>query len=349
MTHSPTDIALDRTGSHTWRLFVDWCSATGHVALPAQPEALAEFLADHPAQRGTHRRRVTAINSMHRRRGLPEPGRAHAVHAALATRRHARLAAVVDELDERIAHLPVSGWPHGLFGRRDALILTLVAAGLTYTEIAALRRGQLRRQGHEVLIDSARQWCLGLDHRGSEYAPVAVYSRWARVQEILDGFPNIRMLAHYFEHPIEPGADRPAPVLSPGVVGQPLIVAIDRWGYTPLRPTPMSEQSVAAITRAHLSGDAPAHRRSARKPVARIEPIARPSRDTHNSITLDSRSYLRGVTARRRADAWLTSVGDELDGVADRAEQLLEQLAAIVGEATEAPFEDDSGGSINRG
>ena len=70
MTLPAMGIQLDRTASHTWALFVDWCSATGHVALPAQPETLAEFLADHPAQLGTHRRRVTAINSTHRQRGF---------------------------------------------------------------------------------------------------------------------------------------------------------------------------------------------------------------------------------------------------------------------------------------
>ena len=86
MTSPASGVDLDPTASHTWTLFADWCSATGHVALPAQPETLAEFLADHPARLGTHRRRVTAINSAHRQCGLSEPGRAHAVHAALATR-----------------------------------------------------------------------------------------------------------------------------------------------------------------------------------------------------------------------------------------------------------------------
>jgi len=342
MTRYPTDVDLDRTASHTWRLFVDWCSATGHVPLPAQPETLAEFLADHPARLGTHRRRVTAINSMHRQCGLPEPGRAHTVHAALATRRHVRLQAVSDLLEDLVRQLPVFGWPHGLFGRRDALILTLVAVGLTYTEITALRRGDLRRQGHELFIEGARQWRLCLDPEAAEHAPAAVYSRWSRLQEILDGFPNARMLAHYFEHPIEPLADRPAPVLNAGVAGQPLIVSIDRWGYTPLRPTPMSEQSIATITRAHLAGAAPAHRRGTPRPTAGIEPIGRPSaNEADPAITLDPRYYRRGVTARRRADAWLSSVVDELDGVASRAEELLDQLATIVGDAVEFASDDD--------
>ena len=55
---SPAVGHLDRTSQHTWALFADWCCATGHVALPAQPETLAEFLADHPARVTTHRRRV---------------------------------------------------------------------------------------------------------------------------------------------------------------------------------------------------------------------------------------------------------------------------------------------------
>lgn len=334
MTASPGGVHLDASASHTWRLFVDWCSATGHVALPAEPETLAEFLADHPAAVGTHRRRVATVNAAHRQCRLSEPGRAHVVHAALATRRHARLQAISDVLDEAIRQLPVNGWPHGLFGRRDAMILTFVSAGLTYTEIAALRRGDVREQGPDLVIDSRRQWRLGAGLQPSEHSPAAVHSRWARVQEILDGFPTARMLAHYIEHPPEPGVDRPAPFLSVSAAEQPLIVSIDRWGYTPLRPTPLTEQSIAAITRAHLSGQAPRHRRHAPLRSAGMEAATRPPRDdVAEAITLDAESYRRGVTARRRAHAWLSDVGDELDGVADRAEELLEQLAAIVDDA----------------
>jgi hypothetical protein len=336
MTVPANGIRLDRTAAHTWNLFLDWCSATGHVALPAQPETVAEFLADHPARVATHRRRVTAINAAHRQRGLSEPGRAQNVHAALATRRHQRLQAIGAMLGECIRQLPVNGWPHGLFGRRDALILTLVAAGLTYTEVAALRRGEVHRRGHELLIDGARQWRLGGPDPG-EYGPVAAYERWARVQEILDRFANARMLAHYFEHPPEPSADRPAPMLDGAAAEQPLIVSIDRWGYTPLHPTPMSEQSVAGITRAHLSGRAPNHRRRNPLPSTTMLRTPQPSSDDDHPLALDERHYWRGITARRRAAAWLTSVGDELDDVADRAEQLLAQLALIVDEAQMPP------------
>jgi hypothetical protein len=338
MTSSAGGVDLDPTASHTWSLFVDWCTATGHIALPAPPETLAEFLADHPARVSTHRRRVTAINSAHRQSGFSEPGRSQAVHAALATRRHERLQTFTDVLDEAIRQLPVNGWPHGLFGRRDALILTLVAAGLTYTEIARLRRGDVRRHGHELVIDGDRRWRLGTDVDPADRGPAAVHDRWSRVQEILDGFPTIRILAHYFEHPPDSAADRPAPFLSVVAAEQPLIVRIDRWGYTPLRPTPMTEQSIAAVTRTQVSGHAPTHRRRTPLPRPIIDAKVRPAcEDGEDPIALDPRYYRRGVTARRRAQAWLTTVGDELDGVSSRAEELLEQLAEIVGEAYNEP------------
>jgi hypothetical protein len=283
---------------------------------------------------------------VHRQRGLSEPGRTQAVRAALATRRYERLRAVSGVLEERIRQLPVIGWPHGLFGRRDALILTLVAAGMAFSEIAVLRRGDVRRVGHELMIDSAGQWRIGAGLELSEHNPAVVYSRWARVQEILDGFPNARQLAHYFEHPPAPAADRLAPVLTAAVADQPLIVSIDRWGYTPLRPAPLSRQSISSITGAHLSGEARAHRRPTPQSGIDRVPAVRPHPEqAADAMTLDPRYHLRGVRARRRANAWLTNVGDELDEVASRAEQLLERLAAIVDEAHQMPVADESGPS----
>ena len=329
---SPAVGHLDRTSQHTWALFADWCCATGHVALPAQPETLAEFLADHPARVSTHRRRVAAINSVHRHSGLREPGRAHAVHAALVTRRVHRLQVIADALDECIRGLPVSGWPQGLFGRRDAQILSLVRAGLTYTEIAALRRGELRQQGHELVIASRRLWRLGPGDGPTDHSPLAVHARWARVQAVLDGFPSIRMLRNYFDGPAAAEGTLSV-VRAPGKVAadQPVVVSIDRWGYTPLRPTLLSEQSIAAITRAHLSGQARAHRGRPARPSVDSDAAQTAVQETPDEpIVLDHRYYLRGVAARRRAHSWLTTVADELDAVSGQAEQLLEQLAAIV-------------------
>jgi hypothetical protein len=159
------------------------------------------------------------------------------------------------------------------------------------------------------------------------------------VQSILDGYPNIRMLAHYFENTAQPAAAATVPVLATATARQPLIVSIDRWGYTPLRPTPITPQALAAITRAHLAGDAPTHRTRTRR--VRVPAALIPARNVGDEpVTLDHQYYRRGLHARRRAQAWLTTVGDELDGVASRADELLQQLAAIVDDAATRPDEE---------
>lgn len=322
---------LDRTAHHVWTLFVDWTTATDTTALPADPETVAQFLADHPAKPATHRRRVGAINAIHRQHGLPEPGRAAAVHAALATRRHQRIRVVSAAVGDLIPRIPTTGWPHGLFGRRDALILTLVAAGLGYTDIAALRRGDIGNEGDTLLIDTSPPQRIHLTSADPAYSPQAVHQRWAVVQSLLvDRFFNAAMLADFLDR--NPGRLQ-APTLQPKAAQQPLLVSIDRWGYPPLRPTPITAQSIAAITRAHLTGRAPSHRpRRLETPAADAFAPAPQAQPEKQLVLLDG-YYDHGIRARRRAKQELTMVGDALDQVTTRAEHLLVQLAQIVGES----------------
>ena len=133
-------LVVPRRYRHDWALFADWCVACGHRALPAHPSVLAEFLADHPAAEGTQRRRVTAFNAVHTRAGLPAPGRAETIRQLLGTARADRLARVGERVAQVVPRIPVTGWPGGLFVRRDALLLVLAAVGLGFEEIARLRR-----------------------------------------------------------------------------------------------------------------------------------------------------------------------------------------------------------------
>jgi hypothetical protein len=122
--------------------------------------------------------------------------------------------------------------------------------------------------------------------------------------------------------------------LTEKLAGQPLIVSIDRWGYTPLVPTPMTEQSLAAITGAHLAGRSPSHRiRTRPRPVEDAATRTPAQTDPPAPTLLDGRSYLRGIQARRRAHADLGALDDILDSVATRADQLLDELAVVVDEA----------------
>ncbi len=108
---------------HDWALFADWCSAADHRPIPATPETLALFLHEHPAAVATQRRRLSAINAVHTRHGYPAPGRTEAVRRHLDAARAERFDRLSRLLLQRAAQLPTTGWPSGLFGRRDALLL----------------------------------------------------------------------------------------------------------------------------------------------------------------------------------------------------------------------------------
>src|SRR5690242_8129158 len=97
-------------------LFVDWCDATDHRALPADPTTVLEFLADCPAATATQRRRVIAIDHHHTSAGHPAPGAEPRVREALG-RPPTELPSVAPETQERVDAtlrlLPSRGWTGG--------------------------------------------------------------------------------------------------------------------------------------------------------------------------------------------------------------------------------------------
>src|SRR5664279_4688922 len=73
-----------RTYTADWALFTDWCAATDTItALPADPQAVIDFMQDCPAAPATLRCRVAAIDHHHAGAGYPRPGESVAVRAAL--------------------------------------------------------------------------------------------------------------------------------------------------------------------------------------------------------------------------------------------------------------------------
>ncbi|MCH9734103.1 MAG: hypothetical protein K0U78_06055 [Actinomycetia bacterium] len=79
--------AVGRREQAVWSLFTDWCAALDHPALPADPMVLAQFLDAHPAAKLTQRRRVSVINSIHRRSGHHRPGHVQTIRNLLNHRR----------------------------------------------------------------------------------------------------------------------------------------------------------------------------------------------------------------------------------------------------------------------
>lgn len=91
------------------------------------------------------------------------------------------------------------GWPQGLFGRRDAALLTLAAAGLPFTTLAALRQRDLHIDDDTVTIGA--QPLLTLPATGDQHTcPVRVMRRCTALLIHLphDGAPVL--LEHHLTH-----------------------------------------------------------------------------------------------------------------------------------------------------
>ncbi|MDH6284608.1 hypothetical protein [Prescottella agglutinans] len=256
---SPTAAATAPRGyQYDWQLFADWCAAIEEPSLPADPLTVALFLDENPAALGTQRVRVTAINGMHKRYGYPAPGTARAIRERL-TRRTRPRPDRQDAARRVVAMLPTTGWPAGLFGRRDALILVLSCyLDLSPTEIGRLRRTDVTFDGQAVHIAGGHDITVPADLDDPRGGAVPAYLRWARLQAYNDRYPSNRMLAE--------SLIASAPVTDDTVVGAqrlpqvrydgPLIPAFDRWGHAPLGRAGMSRHAVAKVVSAHLAGTA---------------------------------------------------------------------------------------------
>ncbi|WP_458683797.1 site-specific integrase [Prescottella equi] len=321
MTTTPA--ARPRRYRYDWALFADWCHAADLPSLPAAPSTLALFLAEHPATVSTQRARVTAINWHHDHTGLPAPGRADTIRDLLDERRAHRLRNASELLRQQIPHFPTDGWPQGLFGRRDATLLLIAAAGIPLQHITRLQRRHLICDGEALVVDTGRyRYRLEPTTGDPDLAPAAVYRRWAQVLAFTDRHPSTRTLAAHLTRGTLPDiTDDPSPE---GLVFTP----IDRWGYLPLPPQPLTVGSIAAIVRQHLTGTAPTHTLPPRRP--RPAPAASDPTPMPEPPPLSDEYYDRGTAARRDALTALADVGDMLDDVEARADTLLEQTLALI-------------------
>jgi site-specific recombinase XerD len=137
-----------------WRT---WCAGRDLTALPADPLAVAAWLA-HLADAGHApryvARRLSALNDAHRTAGHPAPGNSEGVRRTLAgIRRTAARAGHrprrARALDTATVRALVEDLPDTLAGRRDrALILLGYALGLRASDLVWLRIEDLTPAGH---------------------------------------------------------------------------------------------------------------------------------------------------------------------------------------------------------
>lgn len=306
---------------HDWALFADWGTATDHRPIPAAPEALALFLHEHPAAVATQRRRLSAINVVHTRHGYPAPGRTETVRRHLDVARAQRLDRLARVLLQRAAELPTTGWPSGLFGRRDALLLVLAATGMSFTDITRLRRRDLTVDGNILVVTTPAGERVRLPPapEAGDNPAVAIYRRWAQIQAFLDRYPGTHLLRHHLTDPTDIVTDP----LDVEQARQPLLCPIDRWGHLPHAQS-MTAQSVSMLVRAHLSGRAPLRR------ALPVPPQDDSGAPVESDFILDSGYYDRGIATRRRDHEALKDLTDVFDEIEQRADALLDELLAVL-------------------
>ncbi|TWH10371.1 hypothetical protein L618_004000000260 [Rhodococcus rhodochrous J45] len=159
----------------------------------------------------------------------------------LDTTRAQRLDRLGRLLIQRAVELPTTGWPSGLFGRRDALLLVLAATGMTFTDITRLRRRDLQLDGNALVVTTraGERFRLEPEPAAGDNPAAAIYRRWAEIQTFLDQHPGTHLLRHHLTDPVEIVTDP----LDAEQARQPLLCPIDRWGHFPHNQS-MTPQSV---------------------------------------------------------------------------------------------------------
>ena len=241
---------LPASSRASWQLYTDWCAATDAPPLPATPQQLQAFLRDVPAAFSTSVARVRAIRAAHTITGTPIPDAPTPTFPAL------RVGTEWASVETALQALPLTRYPAGLVGRRDALVLLLLDhLHLTRASVRAIRITDVdptRWRIAETLLprtDSAI------------HCPRCILSRWLRVlgpaalgfrvsvRELLD--PAVFTDRHDCTDPLE----------DTWTVAPNLLPSIDRHGW--LTNTTISTRTISALT-AHRQDPTlpPAHHRS---------------------------------------------------------------------------------------
>ncbi|OAK56237.1 hypothetical protein [Rhodococcoides kyotonense] len=313
---------------YDWALFVDWCAAAELTSLPATPMTVAEFLDENPAGDAVQRRRVSAINRQHLDADHFPPGSVTSIRLALDGVRSGRIGRLATRLRAIAAVLPTTGTAEALFGRRDAVLLLLAGAGLSFRAIAELDHTDVSVDGPDVWIGGRHLIRIPANTADSESA-ARIWNRWWEVLHFSDRYPSTSLLAKQLQRSRFPDMGewprRPGPVAVP----------IDQWGHMPFPPTPMTPDAIAAVVHAYLTDIPP--RRKARRPSRHIDDennqdFTETSTTEPVSVDLDPGYYERGVQARSLAHTAMTDVPGLVDDIEDRIEHLLQRTLDLLDE-----------------
>ncbi|WP_028478813.1 hypothetical protein [Nocardia sp. CNY236] len=317
-----------------WEAFADWCIARELCYMPAQPDVIVAYLKANHRQPATQRARVAAINAAHRHYGHPKPGRAEAVRELCNPTRAARRARTQTAVDTVLAELPTHGWTRGLFGRRDAALLTLAAAGLSFPRLVALRQHQIQITATAVVVDGG-MLIMPSRPRQPLLCPVQILRRWAAVTNLAPRGIGPAILAERLTDNTLPATD-----FDPRWAHQPLLTAITATGYpagdTPIgRLRPLHPGSATEIAAAHLAGTPPRHR-TLLPAQQRATPDADP---TPMTARLDPHYHDHGIAARHRDRPIHDQIDDLLDDLEAKIRAATTTSAALLAHCNDPDVE----------
>lgn len=210
-----------RAYDSAWRRFTNWCDASGHIALPAHPAAVAAYLVDaadtwtpegeRAYSPATLNKWVAAIADRHRRGGVASgPTQHETVRATLAgirreyaaagdRPRNGRAPLLTDDVMVIVtaARSQARGWAALAAERRDsALVMMGFAGAFRRSELVAFLGGDITLHPLDGLHMAVRRSKTDQEGRGHVHAlprstdparcPPCAYVRWAQVVAAFD-------------------------------------------------------------------------------------------------------------------------------------------------------------------
>ena len=236
-----------------WALFVDWCTATDRIALPADWPTFTAFAVGCPGAPATIRRRLAAIAHHHRPAGYPAP-----TDPARDLPQPSRELIDQGQVDMLMRLLPSHGWLSGLFGRRDRALLTLAAyTQIPYRQLPRLTVGQLSiADGVATITDHhGTAHVIEADANPVQCGPCTLV-RWRRVLDTEVTHKRVKKLLKDAE---EVTADSHHPCQAPNPIDDrtqdaPLFPPINQWGQLPYPLEPLSPHSTSRLARQAETG-----------------------------------------------------------------------------------------------
>ncbi len=335
--------AATRAGyASDWALFTDWCTAADQRPLPASVATVVLFLAENPAAARTSARRVTAIAHSHRRYGYPSstehPEVKQWLRLAAGLPAESEPAAPPGKIKELLRQIPTTGWPAGLFGRRDRMLLiTRYTANLSRTQLTALTTEHLIVDAEKLTITLETDTVTLPATGETATCPGCAWILWRRMLHLIAHDVGARRITETLRRAVplaESGGHRCA-TAKDRTFSQPMpiFLPLDRWGAAAVTPTPISARTITTLATGHLTGRAPTHPdpRPPAQDTALKEPAPVPRAPAPADPQAAARRYLDGVAQRRRDVADLAGVRGSLDDVEHAASDLdarIRELAA---------------------